>query len=316
MKPPFINRDGSAEPRTMIYPTNPGNYFGMGENRTLNRLDGNLFSRKEINEQFLTSVATLSGGSPSDATVEDLQLWGQHAWKAEHGTVEAAARFGDKLVEETGEFDESLVAFINNPSEETKHAAISEAGDVLWSLSAGLSNSGVSIEYAIQNRLMFTAKGTLVHTPEGMQYPVWRDKAIEIAMSNLHPITVGQIDDLFEAGYVPEASTAMNIDPPSPDPEHIEETYSQWKIDTAFAHILSYEIGAQMEGNVRRDYDEGRHVMGEQAAYFFLRTLYTLREITGATYADVWPVNFAKITARVQTGRIDHADGERSPDLL
>ena len=312
----FINRDGGAEPtRTILYPSHPGNYFGGSENRTLNQLDDGLFSRKEIDGPFLARVNQLSAADPARLTLEELQLWGQHAWKVEHGTVEATLRFGEKLVEESNEFGESLLAFINNPSEENRHAAISEAGDVLWSLSAGISNSGVSIEYAIQNRLVFTAKGTLVRTDEGMRYPAWRDKAIEIGMSSLHPVTVGAIDELFEAGYVPEVSTAMNLEPDFHDPERVEEVYTQWKIDTAFAYVLENEMSQHMQGNIVLDYNTMRHTIGEQAAYLFLRTIYTLRAITNATFADIWPVNYAKVTGRVASGLIDHSDGERPSEL-
>lgn len=315
MKQPFINRDGTAESRTMVYPTTPGSYFMSGERRLPVKRDDGLHTYPDIDSQFLNEIQTLARSNPRMLPLENFQLWGQHAWKAEHGTVEAAQRFGDKLIEESSELTKALIDYINCPTDQTRHMAISEAGDVLWSLVAGASNAGVSIEYAIQNRLTDTARGTLLQTTDGFQYPAWRDKAVEIGMSNLKPISVADIDELFDQGYVPEASTAMNLQTDFYDPEYVEEVLSEWSIDTAYALVLAHIMDTQLQGNIRSPYDQGRADVNEGAAYLFLRTIYTIRAVTDARLSDVWPVNFEKVTARVASGRIDHEDGERSADL-
>lgn len=315
MRPPFINRDGTAEPRTVIHPIILGNYFSDGENQTVIKRDDGLFSRTEVDKAFLASLTDLSESNPAILSLENLQLWGQHAWKTEHGTLDSTKRFGDKLIEESIEFSDALLAYIKNPTIQNKFAAISEAGDVVWSLSAGASNVGVSLEQAVQFRLVDTARGTLIKTDTGHKYPAWRDKAVQIGMSTLEPVLVRDIDELFVQGFVPEASPAMVIDDDSDDPEFFDEVLTQSILDQTFSRLFAFEMDALLEGGTTLDYEEYRYMLGEKVAYLFFRTIYSLRAITGANFADIWPVNYKKITKRIDNALIDHEDGERSADL-
>ncbi len=325
----FFNR-GHNELSAGVTPKVPGPYlYGMSDNPTVFKRDDGLYSRQEIDDAFLAKIDQTMTITPESLTMQDWLLWLQHAWKAEHGTAEAAKRFGAKLVEEYDELSKALRTHLFSPTELTREEAISEAGDVLWCLGAAVTNAGVSFETILQTRLLKTAMGTLVIDEPQSRYPVWREKALEVATSTLTPMNIGDMDELFDVGYEPHASTAMNIETDFNDPEEKYEALDQWQLDqllsVIFKNNLEQQFGGepgdeehleQLYGVGMSDATRYKEAIEEIAPYIILRTMYTIRVMTSATLSEVIAKNYKKISARIDAGRIDHADGERSDDLL
>jgi NTP pyrophosphatase (non-canonical NTP hydrolase) len=322
----FFNRGDDKEKKLGIHPqVSYGYLYGYGDNPTVTQRSDGMHSREEIDDEFLARFDEQMNTDPDSVSLADWRLWLQHAWKAEHGTAEAAFRFGGKLTEEHDELTEALEAFIKDPSDANRSAVISEGGDVLWSLCAAVTNAGVSLQTSVQTRLLETALGTTIHE---YQYragrsvavePVWKSNMLEIGTATIRPVTMGDLDALFSTGYQPENSTAMDLDNEYIEPEYPEAVYRDWQRDSAYSVVLRHQFEHQYDADDEfYTISPQRHqqAIAEMAPYLFLRTIYTVRAITGATLAEVVAKNYGKISARIDQGRVDHSDGERSPDLL
>lgn len=128
----FFNRGDDQELKTGIQPQVPSPHLHpYGDNPTVILRDDGLYDRTDIDQAFLERFSHQIETDPSSLSLGDWRLWLQHAWKAEHGSKEAAKRFGGKLIEEYQELKVALRAFREDPTEQARTEAVSEAGDVL-----------------------------------------------------------------------------------------------------------------------------------------------------------------------------------------
>ncbi|MEO6110045.1 MAG: hypothetical protein ABIP50_03490 [Candidatus Saccharimonadales bacterium] len=322
MRDLFINRGDGGTPKTMINPKGPSHYlFGSGENDSV-AMESGLYSRRILTDEELLAFSEVIETDPARLTLEDWQLWTQHAWKTEHGTSESAERFGEKLIEEYAETDAAMLAYLEEPTEQKRVALLSEAGDVLWCLAAGMSNSGVSAETALQSHLMQASMGILIFNNQGQPtYPKWRTTAMETAHRTLSPISLADVDNLILAGYEPQPSLVMNLEEGDEFDGDPVEAYYRWQIDTAIPYsvrsLMQQQLPSEDSGyQGSSSYNRFREDIGLNATYIFLRTAFMLRVVAGASLTDAVAINYAKIHSRIAAGLVDHSDGERPDELL
>lgn len=193
--------------RTYLNPV--GNCIvGPGYNPNVFLGPDNLFGRSDVHaaaigRHILRRADTLS--------LQDYQLWAQDSWKAEHGSPEAARRFANKLIEEHEEYNLALQNYLYEASDQNADDLVSEAGDVLWCLTSGLSNASESLEDSVQHYLFNLIKGTVIIQDGRPRNPSWRRKAISVATKNIRPVQTRDIDAMFAAGYIPQPSANMNL---------------------------------------------------------------------------------------------------------
>jgi hypothetical protein len=241
-----------------------------------------------------------------ELTLDADQAWNESGWKKPQASIEAAIRFTDKAREEWRELDDALEEYWD--TREATHF-VEELGDFKWLMTAIASNSGVVANDALKARLYEYIAGTREIKEDGSYgYPDWYDAAAAISVKR-NPVTIGEIDDLIDAGFVLRFSPAMNLY----EQEEISPTGVMFEFQghIVFLRGLSERI---FEHDLRAYqgialYDVTQDV-GRIVAEAYLK-IASLAHYAGATMAQVVQVNMEKINRRIAERTIDKEDGKR-----
>lgn len=151
------------------------------------------------------------------------------------------------------------------------------------------------------------------------KHPIWRERAVSIAISNLIPVTVGDIDKLIDAGFKLTSSPAMNIDMLDSQEDSPADAFRDWSCTGFYAGMLAnlakqqYGYGTELIG--QGDYDRKRLEIAETIPYLFLGALYAARCVAGVRFTEVPVVLYEKLTGRISEGLIDNK-ADRPEHLL
>lgn len=254
-------------------------------------------------------------------TVTDYQEWAETGWKQKHGTYTASTRFLGKLLEEVSELGEADSIFVRSGSQlDSEHATelLSELGDVLWCATALASNSTADIDSAIKTSLQEYVDGTSVSNGRDKLPPTWHDE-VTLLSHKWHNIAISDISDIIATGFEPRQSPVMTIDGDEPAwgvEGHID--LMLWAVLSLQALVdTQYCYGEMNELAVTsNDYYETARSIAGLCAELYLNVAYVAHHRLGLSLDDVVAKNMAKLNARIEAGRVDKTDGERSTDLL
>ncbi len=308
-----------------IYPV--GNTeVGPGANEWSIKNDAGLYVRSDVDYGVIEEKLLYS---TPDVTLDEWQLWGQNNWKPRHGTKDAAMRFGRKLV---SEYQEYIHEYINVASlqdspdrldEERK--LVSEAGDVFWCAASGASNAGGRLESALRLHIYKTAAetsgSTLGQHENASPFVV---HLAELALSDVKPVTLGDIDALLDLGFVP-ASINKKFDTSSHrqvlvDADSNLHKRSFERVDAQFAlQIQQYGVEDIIAHNHRGGY-ESYEMHSDRIAELAIGTMidiaYKSYALAGAHFSTIIRANYKKLSGRVENNLIDREDGVRPEHLL
>ncbi len=278
-------------------------------NRHIVERDG-LYYRDDIDADFLAlTQSLLENGAESELST--YQYWAESGWKTEHGTFSSVERFATKVREEYGEFVEA----VNDGSTDE---IVSEAGDALWCFTALASNGAGDISQGLKTQINEYADNMLHADERGVVLePIWRPKAVTLTQK-AGSLTVGEITDLIKAKFEPTISPIMIVDADEYD-------------EDVRGHLQSLFYGAYgIEGPHHRQY--GYNDTETTIEDFYRQSVTVLRLVSmavlqiafivplategAADFGDVVAHNVEKVSARIQQGRVDKTDGERTEDLL
>jgi hypothetical protein len=266
---------------------------------------GRLFSALADDVRVCLEGIRLFGELSLDAD----QVGNESGWKEPHATREAALRFSDKTLEEQRELEEAIDEW-HDGRVSTTEDIIKELGDFKWCVAAVASNAGVTINDALKSRLYEYVAGTKQAIDGKMGPPEWYDAAAGLAIKR-DGLTIGDIDGLIAAGFVPQHSPAMNLY----EPEDVSPTLFMWDFlgYAKFLRVLSEQLYDSNHGI----FHQGPALQGpaEQvgviAAEAYLRVA-ALAHHYGSTFEEVVAVNTHKISGRVATNSVDKTDPNRS----
>jgi len=244
------------------------------------------------------------------------QYWVETGWKTEHGTFDSVQRFSQKLEEEAGEFGQAIGEF--QAHQATLDDVISEAGDVLWCLTALTSNGAASIDAQLKTLLYQYTRGVM-HVIDGEDCPPrWRDVSASLS-TKWSELTTQDIDQLIAESFEPLASPIRNVF----DAEKYEGDVGDHLRDLhynlfAMTRIQERQFGYQDTLVTLGEFNQHGQQLGDLAARSILELAFITRHATAgeASLTNVARHNVDKISGRINQGRIDKSDGERSVDLL
>lgn len=326
----YINGDDSLAPPP-IFPTGPSFVFGPGGTPHIKETPDRLYVREEFSSVKGAELRRTIEHDTPNLDVSSYQFWAQDSWKAAHGTYAATERFSNKLIEEHEEFLIAAYAYVRSKEsiEHRQKEMISEAGDVLWCANGIVSNASGYIRIGIGRYLYEASMGTIVYddTPRP-RHPVWRTTALGIATNNLDSMTYGDLDKLLDAKFMSHPSSVMNIDDEdeyTSDPMSVVAHFEQTAMEARALEVIAkrqYNYGedpAQTFGatyHTTETYLELTASIEKQAAKMILDVGFVLHALANVTLGDAVKSNYSKIQSRINAGRIDRSDGERSSDLL
>lgn len=176
------------------------------------------------------------------------------------------------------------------------------------------------LDTGLRHHLMTTALGTIRYESGDVVYPPWRDQMIAIA-SATRDITIGDIDAVFAQRFLINHNPRMNDFELVGEPGADIEVFGDFATDQLLAHVIAINFNEQYapddeKGSVYINRVYHQEFVQEYAPYLMLRVLSTMWAMTGTSFGEILEKNYKKITGRIAAGKIDHADGERSPDLL
>ncbi len=254
-------------------------------------------------------------------SITDYQEWCEVGWKQQHGTYEAATRFIDKLIEETGEMRQALDEFRQSGSNQQSEQAselLSELGDVLWCTTALASNSSADIDTGLKNRLSEYASGVVDYSGGRAAPMIWRDTAGSLS-HKFTDITTTDIDRLIEETFEPLPSPVINLWDDEPHISTRKHTDLIFMNALAIRNAVSqqYAYGELDESLIMPSiYDKHADDISTEAAEIFLNVAYIAKHELGVDVEEVIKKNIAKINSRIQAGRVDKTDGQRDANLL
>lgn len=267
---------------------------------------------------FLSDETTVNRliTNPSTCQLKDYQAWVEIGWKTPQGTTVAVERFGDKLLEEQQELLEALKELENSEDPEgAKSKVISELGDVLWTAVAIGSNSSADLDAGMKRLIYDYVMGTRQFEDRQDVEPTWRPIAAHIATA-WNQLSLGQIDNLMNADFVPQPSPAMNLYEPGDD----EDTPLE-KANLMYFEVMALKAQAQTQYDNERSYqtESSYSRMGvnisESLSRVVLSVAYIAHSAVDASLSDVASRNVSKIMKRIEHGRIDKSDGFRIDEL-
>jgi hypothetical protein len=309
--------------RTIIIPGD--RHLTPSEAPTTVRQQAGLFYNDALPaEQVTASQQALLAGT---GTFEDVQVWGQNAWKTPHGSYASVRRFGDKSLEEHRELREALDAYLfRRPEDDAEYLhkeAVSELGDTVFSMTLLALNASVDLPAAVRALLQSYSRDTQ-HFVDGQAVtPPWLPAA-QVAAAEKQPRT-DAIDQLMAAGFQPELSSHMHIydeetEAPRPTAEELSER-AMWLI----AHIATarndtdrqYAYGGELDVNGILHIDEQLYAelaqrIGHTIGQIYLEAAFIARHGLDSSLTNVLQHTVAKISGRLATNTIDKADGPRA----
>lgn len=253
------------------------------------------------------------------------QEWSQDAWKVRHGSPEASQRFTAKLHEEYEELGIEIYRAVKKGSVSAalRDKIISESGDTLWCLSAAASNAGVVEEESYRQYLLDLGHGMRILVDGVPTLPGWHGAAMAQACTG-RLLTDYDVDRFLEAGYIPQPSTHMNVEPDDFDPQSPHDILHDWIhyriLPHAIENLSFYYYGINEDLTPREEpvpYDSETNKVNMQrvVAESMIRTLHAARVLTGAKMGEIVRKNYQKLTGRVAFNLLDKTDGDR-PDHL
>lgn len=308
----FVNDPGGYQPLNQLSP-----YF-LGKNEPGSVLEKGLHFRGDLPVGYSEYAQKLLADSAAEP-FKTYEYWVDNGWKEPHATIGSTDRLGDKLKEEVIE----LVEAVNELEEGVGNNAhiLAELGDVLW-CTTGLANNGggridaglrlAAFKYSVGIKF-FDRMGDLVE-------PKWRNALCKF-MSKYTELTIHDFDELMSSGFEPYPSYAMNL-----EDEDIEE---EVPFDSLNGHVQLILLGSlSLINNVRFQFGNDRLwqtgdrrddlsvEVAEIAAGIYLHIGYIAHKLGGYGLKDVIEMNVSKIQKRVNAGRVDIQDGERTKDML
>ncbi len=273
------------------------------------QLQDGLYYRTKTFPGLIEAVqACLDGEQPYEGlSVDAYQSWNETGWKQPHVTLGAGQRFYSKGSEEQREVDDALEEFFS--SRDNAHL-VEELGDYLWVITGYVNNSGAVVGDAIKQRLFEYIVGTKVYVNGEVSHPEWYDAAAELAIKR-GQITVGDLDGLLAAGFVPRFSPIMNL---YEDEEICATAFVfDFQAYNAFMRGLSEQRFAYGEHNhtptdTARDIAESISIIAAEAYFRVAAIAY----LSGASLSAVVQKNVEKVSHRIQTGTVDKSDGPRT----
>lgn len=253
------------------------------------------------------------------------QEWSQDAWKERQGTPEASIRFITKLHEEYDELGQEIYRAVEMGSvnAELRDKIISESGDGLWLQAAAASNVGVSVEEAYRQYLRDLGHGMRILVDGEPILPDWHGTAMaQVCTGRL--LTDHDVDRFLAAGYIPQPSTHMYLDPDDFEPQSPHDILHDWMLyrilPFSIANLSLFYYGVNDDLTPREEpvpYDPAtnRVHMERLVSESMIRTLHAARVLTGATMGEIVRKNYEKLTGRVLLNLLDKTDGERPKQL-
>ncbi|HTB49142.1 MAG TPA: hypothetical protein VK712_03605 [Verrucomicrobiae bacterium] len=230
--------------------------------------------------------------------LEAYQQWVELDWKEPHGTYRAAERFANKVKEEAWfEAPEAFYDAAGWPADsELQHAALSEAGDVLWTVSALASNGGVNINQAVQSKL-------------------WGDGLLSRRVANL---TLADIDALIGDEKVTPYLSAHLAAHAGDDIELIKLDEMEPRLNLLFrtaslAVTCVKQFGYGDTPFAASFYQKiGQEEVAPMVADQVLLVAWYAKHWLGSSLAEVARINALKLRSRVEAGLVDKSDGPRT----
>jgi hypothetical protein len=238
--------------------------------------------------------------------VDAYQSWVETGWKEPHASLAAVSRFRQKGIEEAREVEDAYKEFME--SKNNTHL-VEELGDYAWVTVGFANNGGVVTSDSIKTRLYDYGMGTKIIEDGKFNYPVWYDTAMRLAIKR-NSLTLGDIDDLNNAGFMPRFSPAMNVyqfEDQICSPEYVFDL-SPFAVFMAGINEQQYD-------------DENRIVTGSQfmehsnhLGKLVAESIFRVAAIAhkeGSSFSEVVRQNVIKISGRIETGTVDRSDGKR-----
>jgi NTP pyrophosphatase (non-canonical NTP hydrolase) len=240
-------------------------------------------------------------------TVDAYQMWNEFGWKRPHATFQAADRFAGKLREEHAEVDDALEEYYDTL--DPTHL-VEELGDFAWVATGVANNGGAVIGDGLKRRAYEYAMGTRQYINGIASYPEWYDAAGALAIKK-GPVTLGDIDDLLDAGFVPQPSPTYNILEDEPV-SAIGYVFDLQMYGAAMRSLNAQQYPYGEDGRSdRTTYEQAAQRLGNAAAEIYFRVAY-IAKYAGKDLTTVMATNVDKISDRVATGSVDRTDGVRA----
>jgi hypothetical protein len=282
-----------------------------------------MFYRPDISgKAVIASQEALESGVGS---LHDVQMWGQSAWKTKHGSTASVIRFGNKTREEHAELCEALATYILRKPEDNGpylHCeALSELGDVVFSVTLLALNSSVELAPAVKKLIREYANETIYTAETGVMTPPWQATA-EIIADETTPVTTAAIDQLIAECFEPELATRLYADggqPDGPGPfvifkqadrltDHLDEAIAAAENQYGYGMELDAAGATQVTAEAYQAYADR---IGHLAAKVYLEAAYIAHHGLGSSLTDTLQHTVSKISKRIMTNRVDKADGSR-----
>ncbi len=252
----------------------------------------------------------LSGEKPfQDLSIDAVQAQNEIGWKQPHGSMQAGDRFVNKAWEEQREVDEALEDwFEDRQNDQTTEHLLEELGDFNWCVTALASNAGAVVDSALKQRTYDYLAGTRQYIDGELVSTKWHGAAATVA-TKFEPLTIGDIDGLIEAGFMPRFSPAMNLYDDEPPGSATEYAFNY----SFYAGLLQNHTRLLFDERnllVGDDRDKLVAATGQIAAEVYFRTA-TMAHMAGSSLAEVIETNVRKTSWRVENNAVDKTDPNR-----
>jgi len=230
--------------------------------------------------------------------LETYQQWVELDWKKPQGTYQAAKRLIGKVKEEAWfEAPEAFYDSANRPVDDRlRQAALSEAGDVLWTVTALGSNAGVNVTEAVQSKLW--GKGLL--------------------SERLASLTLGHVGSIISDERVTPYISAHLAAHAGEDIEMIKFDEMEPRMNLLFraaslAITCDKQFGYGDTPFAVGFYQKiGQEEIAPMVADQVLLVAWYAKHWLGSGLAEVARINALKLRSRVEAGLIDKSDGPRT----
>lgn len=230
----------------------------------------------------------------AEMTLRQYQQWAELDWKAPQDSDAMQKRLAAKLHEEIDlEIPPEYRWLAPGAPREPVAPLLDELGDALWCVNALASNTSYDVSTAVQRRLLQQR----VDLPEP---------------------TLGAIDELMAGGFQPQLfkpGQVIDDDELLSDDDELDPAVN-WPFASLYlTHTASFL--RELRGFVAPDpayvvqEKRSEQIFTECLADTVLFVAYTARQWAGGSLQQVVERNGAKVTQRVQSGRVDKSDGPR-----
>jgi hypothetical protein len=301
----FVNRSGEE-----FRPVDPASidYFDPARRDEINAGLHGLYYRNNTFPHLAANLQECLDGNADFAglALDAEQAWNEEGWKVPHASKAAADRFCNKAREEITEIDEALEEYWENRN--PQHL-IEELGDFNYCVTAVASNAGLVVGDAVKTRLYDYLMGTKQYRDGAYVKPIWYDKAAQLSVKS-DALTIGDIDELINAGFAPRFSTVMNLY------EGDEEiSPSEYMMQFLFYVSVLQNLSAKMFPTDQAMFHDTPYRLERQDMNAVLAETYlriaAIAHYAGSSMAEVVAVNTRKIAGRIQNNQVDKDDNPR-----